>query len=209
MWAVQEDKEGGPSHGRWRRVGQSGEAEWTRLFALVCDLHSCFFPAALGGMGVQARAGRAGEEGGVAGHPGRAGEWAQSWLQGSGSTSSLALLMSLFLLPCSSPLPSSSTRCPWSQGCFLQPLKQGCLTPNPMQQGYGGRTGTSPVWGQDREELGRGLPRKRVGRERTAVPEAGPQLRPGTPAFLGGGAGLEAQSNLLLPSQTYRITRTL
>ena len=73
MWAVQEDKEGGPSHGRWRRVGQSGEAEWTRLFALVCDLHSCFFPAALGGMGVQARAGRAGEEGGVAGHPGRAG----------------------------------------------------------------------------------------------------------------------------------------
>ena len=27
MWAVQEDKAGGPSYGRWGRVGQSGEVK--------------------------------------------------------------------------------------------------------------------------------------------------------------------------------------
>ena len=66
--------------GRWPILWEMGEGGAVRgggrtpvFIALVCDLHFCFFPAALGGMGVQARAGRAGEEGGVAGHPGRVG----------------------------------------------------------------------------------------------------------------------------------------
>ena len=54
------DGGGWGSQGRW--IGPQFFLHW-----------SVIFPAALGGMGMQARAGRAGEEGGVAGHPGRVG----------------------------------------------------------------------------------------------------------------------------------------
>lgn len=69
------------------------------------------------------------------------------------------------------------------------PLEPGAPPGVPETRGSATQPSAARVWRKDRGKpclktrqgggLGRDLPRKRVGRERTPVPGAGPQLRPG------------------------------
>ena len=135
------------------------------------------------------------------------GGWAQSWLQGSGSTPSLALLVRKFLLLCPSPHPSRSTQGPWVP---------------PETRGPDAQLNAAGVWRKDKDKpslrtrqgrAGQGSAQEKGGEGEDRIPRSWPPAEAwkveklGTPAFFGGPVGATAQPCVAV--WTHHVTRTL